>query len=257
MHVANRWYMGGGLRMLKSKGFVRSTHLANAYQFELDGDSTDVGYNLAVNYSATKNMDIALTWRSRVDLKMEGTSVGYLNPPITAANYNFNNSAHVTIPTPATVNLGLNYRKGRTSYELVYERIFWSAYSTLDFEFDDAAAEAALGAARLKSWKNTTAIRLGARHKYSDRLTLMGAIVWDENPIPDNTLGFELPDSDGMAYSLGARYKISDEIDLGLAYARSDKKSRTIPAGVNLNGISGSFSGGGGHLVNMSLRYRF
>jgi len=87
---------------------------------------------------------------------------------------------------------------------------------------------------------------------------LMAGIAYDENPAPSNTLGFELPDSDAMLYSLGLRYKINEDMELGIAYLYDDKESRTV---VNLpqadpTNINGTFDDASAHLVTVGFSYK-
>ncbi len=80
----------------------------------------------------------------------------------------------------------------------------------------------------------------------------MAGFALDENPIPDSTLGFDLPDSDATLYSVGFRYRINEDLDVGMAYLYDDKESRDV---VNeyLNGV---FDDAGAHLVTVGLSYK-
>jgi long-chain fatty acid transport protein len=80
----------------------------------------------------------------------------------------------------------------------------------------------------------------------------------DENPVPDRTLGYELPDSDAKLYSIGFRYVVNDRLEIGAAYLRSVKEKRTITASAgNTQGIDGEFSDGGAQVINVGGSYRF
>jgi long-chain fatty acid transport protein len=144
----------------------------------------------------------------------------------------------------------------KTTVELVYERVYWSEYKDLDFNYDTALPLPALSAAfdtpKPKLWEDSNTYRIGVTHEYSDKLTLMAGYAYDENPAPDNTIGFELPDSDANIYSAGFRYKVSKDIDVGLAYLFSDKDDRTTATTA-----VGEFSDSGAHLVTTGITYRF
>ena len=45
----------------------------------------------------------------------------------------------------------------------------------------------------------------------------MAGFAYDEPPVPSNTLGFELSDSNAYLFSLGARFKVTPKMDLGLS----------------------------------------
>ena len=62
----------------------------------------------------------------------------------------------------------------------------------------------------------------------NDYLTLMGGFAYDETPVPEENIGFELPDSDAWIYSLGAQYKVNEKMDVGIAALYDYKESRTV-----------------------------
>ncbi|NLC27856.1 MAG: porin, partial [Campylobacteraceae bacterium] len=139
----------------------------------------------------------------------------------------------------------------------VYERVYWSKYKNLDFDYSGTLTHPGLKTAfdnpKEKNWKDSNTYRLGVTHEYSNKLTLMAGYSHDENPAPKSTLGFELPDSDANIYSAGFKYKINNDISFGLAYLYSDKKSRDA----NNKDVKGKFTGSGAHLVTTGLTYRF
>ena len=86
-----------------------------------------------------------------------------------------------------------------------------------------------------------------------DKLTLMGGLVIDETPIPNSTLSFELPGSDSVSVSFGARYEVSKKVNLGLAALYSMREDREV-----LNGsLEGEFKSKNIVLISSALEYRF
>jgi long-chain fatty acid transport protein len=75
----------------------------------------------------------------------------------------------------------------------------------------------------------------------------------DENPVPDSTLGYELPDSDAKIYSCGFEKNIDEKSSFGMAYLFDDKESRTV---TNAD-VAGTFTGAGAHLLTMAYKLRF
>jgi long-chain fatty acid transport protein len=83
----------------------------------------------------------------------------------------------------------------------------------------------------------------------------MAGFAIDETPVPDETLGFELPDADAKIYSLGFDYQITPQTKIGLAYLYDDKDDRDISQGAK--GINGTFTKGGAHLVTAGIKYTY
>ena len=240
-----------GFRVIHSTGIVKSSSVTTASR-DMNGESFDVGYNLALSYKPTKNLDLALTYRSDVSLTEEG------NAKLLIGNAKvYDGGSSVAVPLPATFNAALAYTfPSDTTVELVYERVMWSAYKTLDFgykssipnilvpNFDNAIA---------KDWSDTSAYRLGITQKF-DGMSLMAGMVYDNSPVPDETLSFELPDSNSLSVSIGGRYDISDSINIGMSALYSMRDNRTVK---NDAGIDGTFSNSNVLILSAGLGYKF
>jgi long-chain fatty acid transport protein len=162
----------------------------------------------------------------------------------------------VSIPLPAVLSLAASYTfETDTTVEFVYERNYWSAYKSLNFEYENPYAESVFGNPTPKNWKDSNGFRLGITQELED-MTLMAGAVYDKTPVPEKTLSFELPDSDSIAFSLGGRYKIDDTIELGLAALYSMRETKVDP-GENDNGIVGTFSNAGVLMISTGISYKF
>ena len=254
--VSDNFAVGFGIRGLHSSGVIKSTGV-DPFVFapltrDMEADSIDFGYNLALSYKPIENLTLATTYRSKVDLTLEGDA------KLSAADGDYDGEGSLTIPMPAELRLAIAYTMSKTTVEFVYEKTYWSAYKDLDFKYPTTLPGAILPAAfelTEKNWKDSNTYRLGASHKYSDNLKLMAGFGIDESPVPDSTLGFETPDSDAYLYSAGFEYKINSDMSMGMAYLFSDKDDRSVSrAAPNPNG---TFSNSSAHLVTASFKYKF
>jgi len=247
--INDQWALAFGLRGIYTDGVVKNdlTPYGGRSQ-NLEGDSLDYGWNTAVTFKPNASTTLAATYRSNVDLSVEGdaqvSGVGSM-------------SAAVEIPLPAVLSLALAQTFGDLTLELVVERIYWSKYKQLDFNYGNAAIEASsMGAPTPKEWKDSNTYRLGATYRLNSDWKIMGGFAIDKTPVPTNRMSFELPDSDSKIYSLGARYTISPEMEIGAAYLLSDKEKRSTDlAGALANG--GTFSNAQAHLVTLGFTYRY
>lgn len=244
--------MGVGFRIVRTDGVVKSNAAPTPVSRDMSGDSIDYGYNLALNYRPIQNLSLAATYRSKIDLNVEGTAdLRYI-----ASLYSGGTS--VTVPVPAALNIAGAYTFGSgTTLEVVYEHTFWSAYKMLDFEYSSLpnTATTVFGTPVPKNWENTDTYRLGLTQKFND-LTLMAGIAYDETPVPESTLGYELPDSNAWIYSLGGRYQINHNWNIGLAGLVDVKDSRDVYQS-SATGIKGEFSNAKAYLVTAGIEYRF
>lgn len=253
--VVDNFAVGLGLRGLYVSGVVKSDNSKGANR-DLEGDALVFGYNLALSYRPIENLTLATTYRSKVDLAVDGTA--------TLANGFYKGGATVSIPLPAVFSLAAAYKFGKTTLEAVYERTYWSSYKELDFNYDKDLTKTPLApfdTPIAKNWKDTNTYRIGVTHELNDKFTLLGGFAIDKNPIPDKTLGFELPDSDGMIYSAGLSYKMSEKMTLGLGYLYSKKDKRSVNNRLDpknpATGLHGKFENSAAHFVSTSLVYEF
>jgi long-chain fatty acid transport protein len=241
--------MGLGFRLISSSGIVKSTYTVSR---DMEGSSTDYGYNLALMYKSSSALNLAATYRSNVNLSVEGNAKLYYT-----TNLMYNGAAGVTVPMPAALNLAAAYTFDTgTTVEAVYEKTYWSAYKSLDFSYPTSIGILApyFDAPKAKSWVDTSSYRLGLTQKYS-QWTAMAGIAYDETPVPNATLGYELPDSNAWIVSLGGRYQLDSHWNLGLAGLVDMKKSREV--NTNINGINGEFTNARAYLVTAGIEYRF
>ena len=254
--VSDNFSIAGGLRFICSSGKVYSdgTQVGKPIKREMEGDDSGYGYNLATSYRPTKDINLALTYRSNVDLREYGVSNLYIGD--LGKQY----TAEVKIPLPASLNFAVSKTwMDRFTLEFDYERTYWSKYKSLDFNyyspiqptlveyFDDPIP---------KNWKDTNTFRIGATFK-TDNITYMLGYAIDETPIPKEYLSYELPDSDGQIFSMGVKVKATEKLSWGIAYLHDKKDTITLKEGENVNGIIGKFSGGGADLLTTSVSYQF
>ncbi len=261
--------IAGGLRLIYASGTVKSSATypfaatlppGAALSRDMDGDTTELGYNLAMSLRPMDNWSIGATYRSKVNLNIT-TADAKLNLMMgtTPLYPGYSGHAEVSVPVPAVVTLGTSYTIDDTTVEISWDRTFWSKYDHLDFEYDqdfDIAGHPfqAFDHSVEKDWSNTDCYRIGITHKCTDKFTAMLGFAVDSNPVPEKNLGFELPDSDARIYAIGGRYQYRKNMSVAVSYFYYDKESRDI---TNANGIDGEFSEAGAHVANIGINYTF
>jgi len=236
-----------GFRVVVTSGVVKSSA---AVSRDMTGDSIDMGYNLALSYKPTKNLEFGATYRSKVDLTVEGNAKLY--SPVGLA---YDGGASVTIPLPAFATLAAAYTfSTKTTVEFVYERDMWSSYKSLDFNYVGNVGNLApyFDAPIAKNWNDTNVYRVGITQEL-DNWTLMGGAVYDETPVPDKTISFELPDSDALSISAGARYQYNKNINIGVSALYSMRDTRMV----NNADLQGEFSNSNVLIISAGLGYKF
>ncbi len=256
--VSDTFSIGGGLRVVYSEGKVYGDGalIGTPIKREMEGDTIEFGYNIALAWKPAPDISVGVTYRSKIDLNEKGQANLYLSG--IGQQYD----ASVSVPIPAAFNIGISKTwNDRLTLEFVYERTFWSAYKTLDFSYDRPIQPALVSSfddPKNKLWEDTNTFRIGLTYKYSDKLTLMAGYSYDETPIPDSTVSYELPDSDAHIFSAGFKYQQTENLSWGAAILYDYKTSRDIPAtALNESGIVGGFSDGGAVLATVGISYKF
>ena len=253
--------MAAGVRTIYAKGVVKSyAQLSSAYapltflSRDMKGDGTDFGYILAATLRPAERLSVAATYRSEVDIKLKGDAVLLSNLPASFGG-TYTGGGEVNLPIPEVFNLAAAYDLGATTVELVWERTKWSTFEYLDFNYDRDLTATPLRNFDLpvkKSWSDTDAFRLGITHRINDRLTATIGVARVEAPVPEQTLGFELPDASTNLYSLGTAWKL-ERMELACGYMYVDMDDRTVTG--NDYGINGTFSNHTAHLFSLAARF--
>jgi long-chain fatty acid transport protein len=242
--------VGAGLRFIYSEGVVKLDGVGlGGPVVDMEGDTIEFGYNLAATYKLTDDINMAVTYRSKIDLEEEGTAriTDGVNPI-------YDGDASVTVPVPAALNLAVSKTwNDKFTLEFTYERTYWSAYEELEFVGTPLPISA-------KDWKDTNTFRLGATVELEKITMMMGAAI-DETPVPDETISFELPDSEAKIFSMGFRYQQTDNLSWGAAFLYASKEPRSVLPGVAdnpvINANGASFNGGGAYLTTVGMAYEF
>lgn len=260
--------VGGGVRFIYSDGKVRMG-VDELYYQNMHGQ-TDVkfGYNLALSYKPIEDVTLSAIYRSEVKLVEDGDAFGFINsslfpegatPFAPNTHIAYSSKADTALYLPAEMHLALAYNiLPTTKVEFVFERDFWSALDKLQFNFKESIPSAAFGSPHRKDWKDANAYRVGVSHRhYNMPITTYLGFAYDETSVPESTFGFELPSSNVMMGSIGAKYEMSDKLSVGMAYLLDYHPKREISK-INENGIVGEIpSGVAAHLVNLAVNYKF
>ena len=259
--INDMFSVAGGVRMIYSSAKV-SSHAAvidqGTLSREMDGDTFEFGYNVAISHTPTDDMNISVTYRSNVDLDLEGdvamaTTMG--------GAYAMETGGAVSIPAPAVLSVSFAYTFGPATVDLVWDRTFWSEYESIVFNYNTPIVHPVLNQfftpAVPKHWDDSDAFRVGLDYRLDGGVTVMAGFAYDQTPVPTDTLGFELPDSNAWLYSLGFKYNLSEQLEIGFAYLYDYKEKRTVVNGSPTSGINGEFTDSAAHLMSMGFKYDF
>ncbi len=256
--IADNFSIAGGVRLIYSEGIVKSSGQISR---DMEGNTFAFGYNVAILYKPTSDINLAVTYRSNIDLNQEGNA-----KLSSGTNIVYDGDTSVSVPLPASLNLAISKTwQDKFTLEFNYERTFWSTYENLDFEYGGTnigALTPFFDTPIPKNWKDTNTFRLGATVKMDNKITAMFGFAIDETPVPANTLGFETPDTDAKIVSMGINYQQTEKFSWGIALLYDSKEPITIEPNTTLTNNpvlvnGGTFSGGGAFLTTVGIAYEF
>lgn len=248
-----------GARMIYSEAKVSSKGIVDrerniAAERWLDGDTTEFGWNIAATLTPVDDLKLAVTYRSHVDLDLEGDVIMGTNFPVPNG---MTTTGSVTIPAPAVLTVAGAYTFNDLTVEMAWDRTFWSEYESIDISYDSAFTNPVFaqvyGSEIPKNWDDSSAYRISVSWAMTEALTFMAGFAYDESPVPDETLNFELPDSDAWLYSLGARYKVNEAMEISVGYLYDYKEEREV----SNTYVNGTFTDAVADLVTVGVTYKF
>ncbi len=258
--INDMFSVAAGIRMLYAKATVMSNGVVSPPSITasryMDGDTVEWGWNAAISIKPTEESNISITYRSAVDLDIQGDVLLSTNMTM-LGGANVDTTGGAVVPAPAVLALSGAYDFGKFKVEFTVDRTFWSDYENLDFYYDTPITNPVLYSAfdkpKDKNWDDTNAYRLGLDYVLTPEITLMAGLAYDENPVPDETINFELPDSDAWLFSIGARFKVSEQSQIAFGLLYDYKESRTV----NTATLNGEFTGAAAILATLGYTYSF
>ncbi|RXJ73617.1 long-chain fatty acid transporter [Veronia nyctiphanis] len=224
--------IGGGVNIVKADAkMIRRAGLlapgipggatASTKVVDVEGDAMGYGWNIGALWQLDENSRFSLTYRSAVDLKLEGDFTGLRSSFAKTP-------AELKVELPSMAELS-GFHQLNSSLAVHYSATLtgWSSFQELK-----ATSSGCLNGECLQKdekWEDSWRYSVGATYDLSDMLTLRGGIALDQSPVPDAYRTMSIPDSDRMRYGLGATVNVSSNlsIDAGMSLIDGKKESGT------------------------------
>lgn len=237
----------------------------------LDGTATDVGYNLGIKWKALDNLSFGVAYRSKIDLHVDGTADFLATTPAgfnmigmtTSATSPYSRTrvtsdVSTTVTLPSSVGLGVAWQPNdKTTLEFDAEWTEWSTMKKLEFSFDGPQFANFNNKPKPLKWNDVWCYKVGGQYALTKNIDLRAGYMYDNNPIPDSTLGPVLPDSDRHSFSIGQGFH-NDIFSLDLAYMWTHFVDRTVHNQdmTTLTGANGTYESDV-HLFGASVTMKF
>lgn len=212
----------------------------------LSGAGNGHGVNLGVFYQLAENISLGLSYRSGVQVNLDGGTARFDVP--TALNENFPETTfNSRIRLPQVINWGIGIDvTERTTLSFDANYVGWSSYDTLGFDFADNT-EQLQDANSPRLYKNVVIVRAGIEHELSNALTIRGGAYYDFTPVQNGYMTPETPDTDKIGLCAGLSYAITEKVQIDASFlyiTGSERSDKNIESGFEGSWKSGAFIGG-------------
>ncbi len=238
--ISDKLSIGAGLDITLGSVNLMRTLLLDARQdgnnysegsVSLEGSaSLAYGYNIGILYAASEKIDLGLSYRSKVDMKIEDGDAEFVVPSSIAGLFPDGNTFNASLPLPSVISAGLTYHISE-NFEIgtQFDWVGWSAYKSLDFDFktntpglEDSSSP--------RNYEDSWVIHLGGEYVLENNLQLRAGLYYDKTPVQDGYMTPETPDNDRLGLTAGIGFAIGEhfQLDLSFLYIHSAQREQTI-----------------------------
>lgn len=231
---------------------IANTRLVSDY-----GD--DIGFNAGVLFKPTDRFRIGASYRSAMDIDLEGdaeiTQISTGNAQldaIIASQLPPDQRINTTFPFPSIATVGVAFSPNE-NWDLEFDvlRTGWDRFEALAVNFETTPSASFV---REQNWQDSNSYRFGVNHNATENWDVRFGAVYDKNPQPTEAVSPLLPDSDRLGASIGAGFHAGHlTIDGGLLVLHFKDRSTENSNPEGFNGIYETDA----LLWSVNLGYRF
>jgi len=219
---------------------------------KFSGDGYGWGMNLGVSYQPADTLSFGVSFRSGVDLDLDGSAEVKVPVGPTTVFSELGGSAELHLP--AQLFAGLAWQAAdRFLIEGGIRWEQWSRYDTIVFDFENGTRKT-----ETKNWKDSTGFMLGVKYSLNPETAVSAGYLFDDDPVPDDTYDPQVTASQKHAFSLGfqrrwGNFTAAAGYLLELYKDREKNNSVGAASGQTANGTYEQYS----HMAGISASWRF
>jgi long-chain fatty acid transport protein len=219
---------------------------------ELKGDAKGYGFNAGIYFAPSTNFNLGFTYRSQVDMDLEKGKANFTVPASLASSFPSGNFS-TSLPLPSIMTLGMAYTtSSKLTLAFDANMIGWKTFDTLTFDYENNTAQLQ-DTKEIRNYKNTTAFRLGAEYRMSEKFAARLGIKYLMTPVQDGYVTPDVPDATHFNYSAGFGYKVSHRfgVDASFTFEQMKRTDSSVETGLTGTYKTNLF------IPGISLNYNF
>jgi long-chain fatty acid transport protein len=249
--------------------------------WDLETNGWGMGFNIGVLYKPIPKLQFGLSYRSPVDIDLEGDLDLEMyfpkvisDPWLDGTTYKYSNGEFkATLPLPGNLGIGAAFKPlDRLTLTFDVSSTSWSRLDYLkseDLFFDTVLINDTLWhvlypdeSELLFKWDDITKLSLGGEYLFGENLRIRGGYFFEKSPIPNSTATLLIPDvGDKNSFNVGISYR-SNSFEFGYNYGlvAHSKTEVTSIVDENQDGLFDNLPGDYKMILHsscFSLTYRF
>ncbi|CAH1533476.1 TPA: outer membrane protein transport protein [Vibrio harveyi] len=223
----------------------------------MEGDDTAWGWQVGTAWQINQDNRIGFTYKSEVDLKLEGYAEGL------GFGLKSRDNGYMNLSLPATAELASFHQL--TDQLALHASINWTDWSS--FEKLEAHMETAgTQMVKVENWEDNYRFAVGATYQLQPKLALRTGIAYDTSAVSDKNRTITIPETDRTWLSIGATYDWTKNfsLDAGFTYIIAKDapitESRGYESDDKAEDVGGKFVGettGNVWLIGVQANYKF
>ncbi|HDM8161435.1 TPA: outer membrane protein transport protein [Vibrio harveyi] len=223
----------------------------------MEGDDTAWGWQVGTAWQINQDNRIGFTYKSEVDLKLEGYAEGL------GFGLKSRDNGYMNLSLPATAELASFHQL--TDQLALHASINWTDWSS--FEKLEAHMETAgTQMVKVENWEDNFRFAVGATYQLQPKLALRTGIAYDTSAVSDKNRTITIPETDRTWLSIGATYDWTKDfsLDAGFTYIIAKDapitESRGYESDDKAEDVGGKFVGettGNVWLIGVQANYKF
>ncbi len=223
----------------------------------MEGEDTAWGWQIGTAWQINESHRVGFTYKSEVDLKLEGYAEGL------GFGLSSRDNGYMNLTLPATAELASFHQL--TEQLAVHASINWTDWSS--FEKLEAHMEtASTQMVKVENWEDNYRFAIGATYQLQPKVALRTGIAYDTSAVSDKNRTITIPETDRTWLSIGATYDWTKDfsLDAGFTYIIAEDapitESRGYDSDDSAEAVGGQFVGettGSVWLIGVQANYRF
>ncbi len=202
---------------------------------ELDGAAKGFGFNAGLYFQATDELSLGLSYRSRVNMKVDNGDATFTVPASLSSNFP-NGKFSSELPLPDVITLGVAYKVDPDlTLALDINYVGWKAYDTLAFDYTNNTTSLA-DTKSARKYKSSPAFRLGAQYKLTEAFAVRLGLGYTISPVQDGYLTPETPDANRINYIIGLGYTFNKKFGVNASFQFTTLKREDTNLETGLSG---------------------